>query len=37
MLGGPAVGGVGWAAGIERLAMLAGDAVVVAEGGDVVN
>jgi len=27
MLGGPAVAGVGWAAGIERLAMLAGDAV----------
>jgi histidyl-tRNA synthetase len=26
MLGGPAVAGVGWAAGIERLAMLAGDA-----------
>ena len=28
MLGGPAVAGVGWAAGIERLAMLAGDAAV---------
>lgn len=28
MLGGPAVAGVGWAAGIERLAMLAGDATV---------
>ena len=26
MLGGPAVPGVGWAAGVERLAMLAGDA-----------
>ena len=30
MLGGPAVAGVGWAAGVERLAMLAGDTVVVA-------
>ena len=30
MLGGPAVAGVGWAAGVERLAMLAGDAVVAA-------
>ena len=30
MLGGPAVAGVGWAAGIERLAMLAGDAAAVA-------
>ena len=29
MLGGPAVAGVGWAAGIERLAMLAGDAAAV--------
>ena len=29
MLGGPAVAGVGWAAGIERLAMLAGDATAV--------
>ena len=28
MLGGPPVAGVGWAAGIERLAMLAGDAPV---------
>ena len=28
MLGGPAVAGVGWAAGIERLAMLAGDATI---------
>ena len=28
MLGGPAVAGVGWAAGIERLAMLAGNATV---------
>ena len=28
MLGGPAVAGVGWAAGVERLAMLAGDTVV---------
>ena len=28
MLGGPAVAGVGWAAGIERLAMLTGDAAV---------
>ena len=28
MLGGPVVAGVGWAAGIERLAMLAGDAAV---------
>ena len=28
MLGGPPVAGVGWAAGIERLAMLAGDALV---------
>ena len=28
MLGGPGVAGVGWAAGIERLAMLAGDAAV---------
>ena len=27
MLGGPHGGGVGWAAGIERLAMLAGDTV----------
>ena len=30
MLGGPAVAGVGWAAGVERLAMLAGDTVVAA-------
>ena len=30
MLGGPAVAGVGWAAGVERLAMLAGDTVVTA-------
>ena len=30
MLGGPAVAGVGWAAGIERLAMLAGDAPLAA-------
>ena len=30
MLGGPAVAGVGWAAGIERLSMLAGDAVIAA-------
>ena len=28
MLGGPAVAGVGWAAGIERLAMLTGDAAI---------
>ena len=28
MLGGPAVAGVGWAAGVERLAMLAGDATI---------
>ena len=28
MLGGPAVAGVGWAAGVERLAMLAGDTIV---------
>ena len=31
MLGGPAVAGVGWAAGIERLSMLAGDAVIAAK------
>ena len=30
MLGGPAVAGVGWAAGVERLAMLAGDTKVAA-------
>jgi len=30
MLGGPAVAGVGWAAGVERLSMLAGDTVVAA-------
>jgi histidyl-tRNA synthetase len=30
MLGGPAVAGVGWAAGIERLAMLASDAALAA-------
>ena len=30
MLGGPAVAGVGWAAGIERLAMLASDVIAVA-------
>ena len=30
MLGGPAVAGVGWAAGIERLAMLAGNATIAA-------
>ena len=30
MLGGPAVAGVGWAARVERLAMLAGDTVVAA-------
>ena len=30
MLGGPAVAGVGWAAGVERLVMLAGDTVVAA-------
>nr|ADI19005.1 histidyl-tRNA synthetase [uncultured alpha proteobacterium HF0070_05I22] len=30
MLGGPAVAGTGWAAGIERLAMLAGDAAIAA-------
>ena len=30
MLGGPAVAGVGWAAGIERLAMLAGNVNIVA-------
>ena len=30
MLGGPAVAAVGWAAGVERLAMLAGDAATAA-------
>lgn len=30
MLGGPALAGVGWAAGIERLAMLAGDTATAA-------
>ena len=40
MLGGPAVAGVGWAAGVERLAMLAAvktDSIDSAESGGFVS
>ena len=34
MLGGPRISGVGWAAGVERLAMLVGDAVLLPKSGN---